>query len=154
MPSPLLPTALLLLLAAPASPAMTPVPGVQAFARQMIFHQHVVIRIPRMPTPQPMTRPAPAPPVVWKEKSGPKCVDSDALIAATIPTADSVDLMMRDGERMRAKLDKKCRALDFYAGFYVQGGRDGQVCARRDKIRTRSGDNCGIDKFKRLVPGH
>ena len=151
MPTQFLLAALLLLLAAPAPVTGAPGGGGQAFAGQMIFHQHVVIRIPRMPQPD---RPPPPlmPPPSWDEKGGPKCVASEDLVAATIPAADSVDLLLRDGDRMRAKLDKKCRALDFYTGFYVEGGRDGQVCARRDTIRTRSGDNCGIDKFKRLVP--
>ncbi|TPG13253.1 hypothetical protein EAH79_17165 [Sphingomonas koreensis] len=152
MTTPPFPAALLTLLAAPllgASP-----PPSSPFEGQMLFHQHIVIRIPRMPPPRAMAGPAPMPPIEWEEKSGPKCVEAAALVAATIPTEDRVDLMMRDGQRMRARLDKKCRALDFYTGFYVQGGSDGQICADRDSIRTRSGDNCGIDKFRRLVPAN
>jgi hypothetical protein len=153
MPTQILLSALLFVLAAPAGLVGMPGGAGQAFAGQMIFHQHVVIRIPRMPEPD--RPPAPLmPPPTWDEKGGPKCLASEDLVAATIPTSDSVDLLLRDGERMRAKLDKKCRALDFYTGFYVEGGRDGRVCARRDTIRTRSGDDCGIDKFKRLVLAH
>jgi hypothetical protein len=140
-------TALLMLLAAPATPwSGAPLEG------QVIFHQHIVIRIPRMPMPPPMIERPPMPPVEWHEQDGPKCVDGDDLVAATIPTADQVDLMLRDGERMRARLDKKCHALDFYTGFYVVAGRDGRVCSKRDSIKTRSGDDCPIDKFRRLVP--
>jgi hypothetical protein len=133
MTSPALPAALLLLLAAPAAPAVAP-----AFEGQMLFHQHIVIRIPRMPAPPRMPPPMPRPPsAAFHEKDGPKCVASDALIAATIPTDDRVDIMMRGGERLR---------------FYVTAGHDGQVCAKRDSIRTRSGDECGIAKFRQLVP--
>lgn len=148
MTSPALPAALLLLLAAPAAPV-----GGPGFEGQMLFHQHIVIRIPRMPAPRAMTMPQPSlPSTDFREKDGPECVASDDLIAATIPTDDRVDVMMRGGERLRIRLDKKCRTLDYYTGFYVTAGHDGQVCAKRDSIRTRSGDECGITKFRRLVP--
>ena len=146
MTSPAFSAALLLLLAAPAAPA--PDPGIQ-----LLFHQHIVIRVPRMPAPQPMAAPAPPrAPLEFHEKDGPKCIPSADLIAATIPTDDRVDVMMRGGERLRIRLDKKCRTLDYYTGFYVTAGHDGQVCAKRDSIRTRSGDECGITKFRRLIP--
>lgn len=148
MTSPAIPAALLLLLAAPAAPMAGP-----GFEGQMLFHQHIVIRIPRMPAPQPMAMPEPprAMPEL-REKDGPKCVASADLVAATIPTDDRIDVMMRGGERLRIRLDKKCRTLDYYTGFYVTAGHDGRVCAHRDSIRTRSGDECGISKFRRLVP--
>jgi len=149
MTSPAIPAALLLLLAAPAAPAAAPM-----LEGQLLFHQHIVIRIPRMPSAQPMTPPEPPlPSSRLREENGPQCIASDDLIAATIPTDDRVDIMMRGGERLRIRLDKRCRTLDYYTGFYVTAGHDGMVCARRDSIRTRSGDDCGIDKFRRLVPG-
>jgi len=138
--------ALMILLAAPAAPWSG-----APFAGQVLFHEHIVIRVPRMPAPRAMIERPPMPPVEWREKNGPQCVDGDDLVAATVPTDDQVDLMLRDGERMRARLDKKCHALDFYTGFYVVAGRDGRVCAKRDSIKTRSGDDCPIDKFRRLV---
>lgn len=148
MTSPAFPAALLLLLAAPAAPM-----GGPGFEGQMLFHQHIVIRIPRMPAPRTMAMPEPPlPSADFHEKDGPQCVASEDLIAATIPTDDRVDVMMRGGERLRIRLDKKCRTLDYYTGFYVTAGHDGQVCAKRDSIRTRSGDECGITKFRRLVP--
>lgn len=147
MTSPVLSAALLLLLAAPAAPVLDP-----PLIGQMMFHQHIVIRIPRMPAAQPMRAPEPPRALEFREKDGPKCVASEDLIAATIPTADRVDVMMRGGERLRIRLDKKCRTLDYYTGFYVTAGHDGKVCAKRDSIRTRSGDECGIAKFRRLVP--
>lgn len=148
MMNPALPTALLLLLAAPAAPVAGP-----GFQGQMLFHQHIVIRIPRMPAPRPMAAPVPPlPSASFHEKDGPMCVASDDLVAATIPNDDRVDVMMRGGERLRIRLDKKCRTLDYYTGFYVTAGHDGQVCAKRDSIRTRSGDQCDITKFRRLVP--
>ncbi|HEX7656758.1 MAG: hypothetical protein ACTHKR_06155 [Sphingomonas sp.] len=154
MTNPSLPAALLLLLAAPA--AATPGAPRGGFGlapqSQLLFHQHIVIRIPRMPPPRPMVEQPPMPPIEWREKKSPQCIAGGDLIAATIPAADQVDLMTRNGERLRARLDKRCRSLDFYTGFYIMAGRDGQVCARRDSIRTRSGDDCPINKFHRLVP--
>jgi len=148
MTSPILSAALLLLLAAPAAPMAGP--GVEG---QMLFHQHIVIRIPRMPAPRAIEAPEPPlPSIEFHEKDGPQCVASDDLVAATIPTDDRVDVMLRGGERLRMRLDKRCRTLDYYTGFYVTAGHDGQVCAKRDAIRTRSGDECGIAKFRRLVP--
>jgi hypothetical protein len=126
-----------------------PAPG---FEGQMLFHQHIVIRIPRMPAPQPMAMPAPRAMPEFHEKDGPKCVASADLVAATIPDDDRIDVMMRGGERLRIRLDKKCRSLDYYTGFYVTAGHDGRVCAHRDSIRTRSGDECGIARFRRLIP--
>ena len=53
---------------------------------------------------------------------------------------------------MRARLQDECPALDYYRGFYVRPQPDGRICADRDAIRTRSGGDCGIDRFRRLVP--
>lgn len=148
MTHPAFPAALLLLLAAaPAAPGREP--GVVG---QLLFHQHIVIRVPRLPASRPMSMPSPPPAATWRESKGPQCIAGDDLMAASIPTDDRVDLMMRGGERLRARLDKRCRTIDYYTGFYVTAGHDGQVCARRDAIRTRSGDECGIDKFRRLTP--
>lgn len=152
MTSPSLPAALLLLLAAPVSsaPADSAVGGIEL--AQLTFHQRIVIRIPRMPVGrQPFTA-APVAPITWEEHKAPKCVAAETLIAANVTDADNVDLVVRGGERLRAKLDKACRALDFYSGFYLQTQPDGMICARRDSIRSRSGDDCPIDSFKRLVP--
>ena len=152
MPSTPLPVALLMLLAAPIAPGAAG-PRPPGLVGQMMFHQHIVIRIPRMPAPRPMTMPDPMlPPEAFHEKDGPQCVDSADLVAATIPNDDRVDIMLRGGERLRIRLDKRCRTLDYYTGFYVTAGHDGKVCAKRDSVRTRSGDDCGITKFRRLVP--
>ena len=117
---------------------------------QLTLHQRIIIRIPRLP----FTRSrADDPPegVRWVEKKGPKCVPMVKLEGALIAAPASVDLIIEDGNRVRAKLDKNCPSLDFYSGFYLKPTADGMVCADRDSIRTRSGGSCGIDEFKRLV---
>ncbi len=64
---------------------------------------------------------------------------------------DSVDILLRNRQRIRAKLDNDCEGLDFYGGLYLQT-EDGQLCAKRDVIRSRMGGTCRIDKFRMLVP--
>jgi len=63
---------------------------------------------------------------------------------------DSVDLITAAGRRLRARFDDDCRAIDFYAGFYLKRTVDGMLCAKRDAIRSRSGDFCRIEAFKQL----
>ena len=64
----------------------------------------------------------------------------------------SVDLMMRNGNRIRARLGSSCPALDYYSGFYITPGEDGFVCAGRETIRSRAGGQCEIDMFRLLRP--
>ena len=46
---------------------------------------------------------------------------------------DSVDLILRNRQRVRAKLESSCPALDYYYGFYITPNPDGMVCEDRDK---------------------
>ena len=72
--------------------------------------------------------------------------------AASVVAPSSVDFVLRDARRIRAKLDSSCPALDYYRGFYIAPNSDGQICADRDIIRSRMGGECGIDKFRSLKP--
>jgi hypothetical protein len=47
---------------------------------------------------------------------------------------DSIDLITRQNQRLRAQLNRGCQALDFYAGFYMKGNKDGRLCEDRDEI--------------------
>lgn len=115
---------------------------------QVQFYQHrIVIRVPRM-------RPGRIPTTEWKEKKGPKCLPPRELAGAMIAGPAAVDLVMTDGRRMRARLDKDCGGMNFYSGLYLKPGPDGQVCADRDAFRVRSGGQCQIDDFRRLTPRH
>lgn len=109
---------------------------------QLTIRQQLMIRVP--------TRRQPAEPTRWKEKNGPKCIPADALAGAHI-SPEGVDLLLRGGKRVRAKLGR-CPPLDYYSGFYVRPGSDGRICEDRDSIRVRSGGSCEIDAFRRLVP--
>ena len=115
---------------------------------QFSFHERIIIRIPRMGRDKGA---APASPVAWKEKRGPACIGANQMGGALIAGPSSVDIVLTGGQRVRAKLDGDCQPLDFYGGFYMRPGADGQICADRDSIRVRSGASCRIDSFKRLV---
>ena len=114
---------------------------------QMRIQQRIIIRVPAMALPSPPQRP-----IKLKEAKGPKCVPLNQLAGAAIGQNDSVDLYLRGGTRLRAKLDDDCPALDYYSGFYINPTPDGQVCQRRDMLHTRSGGQCRIERFRMLVP--
>ena len=138
--------ALLLLALAPAAAPGDAVPDRFALA-QLTIHQRIVIRIPRVLHREPRSEPKP---LRLVEKKGPKCLPTGTLVGAIVEESDSVDLLMIDGSRMRARLEDHCPALDFYSGLYMKQSDDGLVCAKRDSIRSRSGSLCRIDGFRRL----
>lgn len=120
---------------------------------QVTVRQRVIVRVPAMPVARTSLAPTPAlPPIVWVERDAPQCVPVSALSAASITRSDSVDLVLDGGKRLRAQLGDQCPALDFYTGFYLKSPRDGMICADRDVIRSRSGGECRIEGFRRLVP--
>ncbi len=137
---------MLLLTALAAAPdTVSPADPIQ-FAQVMIREQ-ILIRVPaNLRQVQPVTPEK----IEWKEKKGPKCVAMRLISGASLLSQNSVDLILRDRSRIRAKLERSCPALDYYHGFYIRPNEDGQICADRDVIRSRMGGECGIDKFKML----
>lgn len=87
----------------------------------------------------------------WEERKGPKCIATSDIRGAKLSGPQSVDLMLRDRSRIRAKFDDHCPALDFYGGFYLKP-EDEDLCAKRDFVRSRMGGSCRIEKFRRLTP--
>ncbi|WP_084250980.1 hypothetical protein [Sphingomonas pruni] len=133
--------------------AATPAPAGQVTGielAQVTIRGRIIIRVPSRLRGAPAQQPTPVRPIKWAEKKGPKCIAADQLGGAIV-AADYVDLVLRGGDRVRAELDGDCSGLGYYGGFYVKPSADGQVCAGRDSIRTRSGDQCTIRKFKKLV---
>ena len=141
---------LLLFLVAPGAAMQPPVGG--APEPQVRISQHIVIHVPRVTiTTATVTARAMPAPMVWSEKKAAKCVRMDQLAGAAITSTDAVDLVLKEGGRLRARLGNECPALDFYSGFYVKPTRDGMLCAGRDSFRLRSGAECEIEKFRTLV---
>lgn len=136
-----------------AAASAPPPPGRAALSgrviTQMAIHQRLIIRVPALGT---MLKPPR--PIRFKEKRGPHCLTMATLSGAAIMEPDSVDFFMHGGDRIRARLDRSCPALDYYSGFYLVPTQDGQVCSGRDTLKTRVGGECAIDKFKTLVAKH
>ena len=113
----------------------------------------IIIRVP-------VVRPPPIAPggagrtlVNWEEDRGPRCIAARQIVQADQMRQESVDLVLRDNSRVRARLERRCPALDYYYGFYVSPTSDGMICADRDSIRSRVGGECQIDQFRTLRPG-
>ena len=136
---------MMLVFGEPAEPG----PGDVVVYAQLTVRQHTVVRVPRHGPPSGETGPTP---VHWREGRGPRCVPARAVIGASLLGRNSVDLVLRDNRRIRARLDRGCPGLDFYSGFYIPGTEDGLICADRDSIRSRMGGQCEIDQFRSLTP--
>jgi hypothetical protein len=111
--------------------------------RVMTVERKMTLRVP--------VRPYPRMNLQWEEEKGPKCLPAGAIAGAMLSGPGSIDIVLRNRQRVRARLDDDCEGLDFYGGVYVQT-EDGQFCAKRDPIRSRMGGACRIDKFRTLVP--
>lgn len=126
---------------------------------QVVIEQQLIIRVPAQrsslnnfaagPTTTLRSRELP---LIWKEKKAPKCVAMRNILGMQAVQRDSIDLITRQKQRLRAQLNRGCRALDFYAGFYMQGSKDGRLCEGRDQIHARTGAKCEVDKFRLMVP--
>lgn len=126
------------------APASAPEPVQLA---QVTIEQRVIIRVPLA-----RQRAMPVePPVEWQEKKGPKCLAIRSIRGASVTAKNSIDMTLINGERYRARLERGCRAVDFWSGFYVEATRDGSLCSGRDVIQARGGTECEIDTFRRLV---
>ena len=113
-----------------------------------VRHQQIIVRVP---TGLRRLAPAGASLIQWRESRGPRCVPASQLIGATLLRQNSVDLILRDSRRIRAQLQARCPALDYYRGFYINATADGRICADRDSIRSRAGGECQIDQFHALT---
>lgn len=138
-------SALLLLLTGASEPEAAPRPIQLA---QVNLRQQIVVRVPMNGR---QVAPASASLIQWKEGRGPKCVPARSIVGASLLSQNSVDLILRDKRRIRAKLENSCPALDYYYGFYVTPNPDGMICADRDIIRSRVGGQCEIDGFRSLT---
>jgi hypothetical protein len=81
-----------------------------------------------------------------------QCLPVKAIAGAALFGPNNVDFILRDRRRVRAKLNSACPALDYYQGFYLTTGEDGMLCAERDFVRSRMGRECGIERFRILLP--
>jgi hypothetical protein len=139
--------AALLLMAFGGAPAQEPEPRPVQYA-QLTVRQQIIVRVPA----QRQGSVALTSPLEWKEGKGVKCISASSVAGAAMPRRGSVDLVLRDRSRVRAKLENSCPALDYYNGFYISPNSAGMICADRQSIRSRMGGECEIDAFKTLKP--
>ena len=144
---------------APLVAISAPMPDQASSFWQVVIEQQLIIRVPAQRSQlnnfaagPSMSKRATQLPIVWKEKKAPKCVSMRNIAGMQAVQRDSIDIITRQNQRLRAQLNRGCRALDFYAGFYMQGSKDGKLCEDRDEIHARTGAKCEIDKFKLMVP--
>ena len=111
--------------------------------RRMMVRDEIIIHVPIAQRRQR--------PFEWVEHKGPKCLPAAMIAGAAMATPSTIDFVLRDRRRVRARLDSDCAGLDFYGGFYVEPD-GGAVCARREEIRSRAGSTCRIERFRALQP--
>jgi hypothetical protein len=128
-----------LLLLAAGAPQTSPPPRPVHYG-QTVVREQVIVRFRQTPPGR----------IEWKEGKGPKCIPARAILGATLIGKTSVDLILRNRQRVRAKLESSCPALDYYYGFYISPNPDGLICEDRDTIRSRMGGSCEIDRFRSL----
>lgn len=144
---------------APASPAnwlrgaaaISPVP----VQHQVRIEQRVVLRIsPRSASARQnllAELPRQLPEQEYEEKKIGKCLPVRSIAAVQTGSGNQLLLYTRDQRIISARLEKACRARDFYSGFYVEQNKDGMLCVERDKLQSRAGANCEISRIRQLV---
>ncbi len=119
------------------------------------MQQRVIIRVPRQtvtPVGLGSRNSAKLSPTRYKEEKVGKCLMMDRLVGSRPGPKDSLELVTRDGEMIRAYLGDGCLAREFYAGAYMERPVDGKLCIDRDLLHARTGAKCEVDKFRLLVP--
>jgi hypothetical protein len=144
--------AALLLLVSPGSEDKQPRQRPQGGT--VTIHQQIIIRVSpggrRAVAEQNRAQGLGLGPITWREDRGPRCIVARQIAHADLLRQESFDLVLRDRTRVRARLERRCPALDYYVGFYISPTRDGLICADRDSIRSRAGGECRIDRFRTL----
>lgn len=136
----------LIMLGVSAAPA-TSVP--MQFALQTI-ERRIIIRIPTRRTLRPRRR-APSG-IVWREREADDCQPASSISRARFTRPGIVDMLTHDRQLIRARLDSECVTLGYYSAFYLIPGEDGRICASRDAIVSRAGNECAISGFHILEP--
>lgn len=119
---------------------------------QMRVEQRIIIRFPNQPVSPPAGRSDPRKAVIYSEEKIGRCLMMDRLIASRPGPKNSLELVTRERQLIRAYLGDGCLAREFYAGAYVERSSDGRLCIDRDILHARTGAKCEIDKFRLLVP--
>lgn len=122
---------------------------------QVRIEQRITIRIaphrPQLRRPLLMDLPNRAVGPKLKEKKMGDCVTVTNIAGVQVGGDDRLVLHLRDRRMVGARLERSCRARDFYSGFYLQNSTDGRLCVDRDTLQSRSGANCKLTRIRQLV---
>jgi hypothetical protein len=127
----------------------------QQTTNQIRIEQRVIIRIsPRRPDSNAsLFANLPSQPLNtrYEERKMEKCIPVASIAAVQTGSGNQLLLYLRDRRIVRLNLEKACRARDFYSGFYVEESKDGKMCVSRDKLQSRTGANCEVERMRQLV---
>jgi hypothetical protein len=138
-------------------PATNPLSAMRqsSVVRQVRIEQRVVVRIAPQPGPsrQSLLAEVPQRPAApqFEERGKEKCVPLVDIAGVQTGSGNRLVLFLRDRRMISLNLEKACRARDFYAGFYVEKNKDGQICVDRDKLQSRTGARCEVETMRQLV---
>ncbi|MBD2841520.1 hypothetical protein [Erythrobacter rubeus] len=87
----------------------------------------------------------------YEEREMDKCVAIGGISGVQTGSGSRLLLFLRDARIITLNLEKACRARDFYSGFYIEKNADGKLCIDRDKLQSRSGAKCEVQRMRQLV---
>lgn len=123
---------------------------------QVRIERRVTVRIaPRSPSERMSLMeelPEASQPTRYQERKIGKCVTIRDIAGVQTGSGNRLLLFLRDRRMITARLEKACRARDFYSGFYLERNDDGKLCVERDKLQSRAGANCQLTRIRELVP--
>ncbi len=118
---------------------------------QMRVQQRVIIRYPNQPISTSAARSEARKAASYSEKKIGKCLMMDRIVGSRPGPKNSLELVTRDRQLIRAYLGDGCLSREFYAGAYAEKSNDAKLCVDRDLLYARTGAKCEIDKFRLLV---
>ncbi len=80
-----------------------------------------------------------------------RCLPVSRIAGVQSRGGNDILLFLRDRRIISARLERACRARDFYSGFYLSPSKDGKLCVQRDALQSRSGANCKLTRIRQLV---
>lgn len=122
---------------------------------QVRIEQRLIVRItPRSPVPRQSLLaelPQEAAPPRLVERKMEDCISVSNIAGVQTTSNDKLLLYLRDHRIVSARLERSCSARDFYSGFYIEQPDDGRLCVNRDKLQSRTGASCEVERLRRLV---
>lgn len=80
-----------------------------------------------------------------------QCIRVARISGVQTDVGNRLLLFMSDRRIISARLERACKARDFYSGFYLAKSEDGKLCVTRDTLQSRSGANCRLTSFHELI---